>query len=85
MDWWSLAPYWIPGIIAVIAIVILAAASRSRGRKRSARSRLAASSSEEWVYLDSSHVGEPHSERQRQRFASFRARIAAGHKRHARR
>ena len=85
MDWSSLAPYWVPGIIAVVAVVVLAAAARSRVRKRSSRDRPAVSSSEEWSYLDSSHIGEPHSERQRHRFASFRARVATGHKRHARR
>jgi hypothetical protein len=84
VDWWSLAPYWVPAIIAVVAIVVVAAAARSRSARRS-RTPRESSSSDEWAYLDSSHVGEPHSERQRQRFAAFRTRVSAGQKRHARR
>jgi len=59
MDWWTLAPYWIPGIVAFVAIVILAAASRSRAARRSARKRRAPSSPVDPFYLDSSHMGEP--------------------------
>jgi len=84
MDWSSLAPYWVPGIVAVVAIVVVAAAARSRAARRSARVRRDPASSEEWPYLDSSHVGGPQSERQHRRFASLRARVAAEHKRQAR-
>jgi hypothetical protein len=85
MDWLSIAPYWVPGVIALVAVVVVAAAARSRAARRSARRDRYSASTDEWAYLDSSHVGEPHSERQRQRFAAFRARVASGEKRHARR
>jgi hypothetical protein len=85
MDWWSLAPYWIPAIVAVVAILILAAAARSRAARRSARSRRAPSSSVDAFYLDSSHIGEPQAEDRPDRLKAFAARIASGRKRHAHR
>jgi hypothetical protein len=85
MDWWSLAPYWIPGIIAVIAIVILAAASRSRAARRSARNRRVPSSSVDSLYLDSSHIRDPQSEDWPGSAERFDTPLASGRKRHARR
>ena len=59
MDWWSLAPYWVPALAAVIAVVVLVGAARSRAARRSARPRQGASSSVDLSYLDSSHMDEP--------------------------
>jgi len=59
MDWSSLAPYWVPGIVAVVAIVILLATARSRAARRSARKRRVPSEAVDPFYLDSSHMGEP--------------------------
>jgi anti-sigma-K factor RskA len=59
MDWWSLAPYWVPAIAAVIAVVVLVGAARARAARRSARPRQGASAAVDQSYLDSSHIGEP--------------------------
>jgi hypothetical protein len=86
MDWWSLAPYWVPALVAVVAIVVLVGAAHSRSVRRSRRSRQAASSSVDPYYLDSSHMGEPQAGNPTRRQVRFRAEATAGGKsRHARR
>jgi hypothetical protein len=60
MDWWNLAPYWLPVLAAVIAVVVLVGAVRSRAARRSARPRPGPSSAVDLFYLDSSHIIEPH-------------------------
>jgi len=82
MDWWSLAPYWVPGIIAVVVVVVIAAAARSRATKRSAREHRTPSVPEDWSYLDSSHIGEPQSRLRSGHARTFRSRAASGRKRH---
>ena len=59
MDWWSLAPYWVPALAAVIAVVVLIGVARSRAARRAARPRQGASAAVDVSYLDSSHMGEP--------------------------
>jgi hypothetical protein len=59
MDWWSLAPYWLPALVAVVAVIVLVGAARSRAARKSRRSRQSAASSVDPFYLDSSHMGEP--------------------------
>ena len=59
MDWWSLAPYWVPALAAVIAVVVLIRVARSRAARRATRPRQGASAAVDVSYLDSSHMGEP--------------------------
>lgn len=80
MDWWSLAPYWVPALVAVVAIVVLVGAARSRAARRSGRSRHAASSSVDPFYLDSSHMGEPQTGNPTRRHLRFGADATAGGK-----
>jgi hypothetical protein len=81
-DWWGLAPYWVPVIIAAVAVVVLASAARARTR-RSARHRPASSSSVDAFYLDSSHMGEPESRGGVSGYSAFNAGRAGAHKRRA--
>jgi hypothetical protein len=85
MDWWSLAPYWMPALAAVIAVVVLVGAVRSRAARRSARPRQGASSSVDQFYLDSSHIGEPQARDAPHGYARFDVGPAAGAKRRGRR
>ncbi len=59
MDFWSLAPYWLPALAAVIAVIVLVRAARMRAARRSRRPREGTSSPVDVSYLDSSHIGEP--------------------------
>ena len=86
MDWWNLAPYWVPAIIGVVALVVLASAARSRAIKRSRLHRSAQpSSSVDSFYLDSSHMGEPRTEERTGSYDAFGSGRRSAHKRHARR
>ena len=86
MDWSNLAPYWVPAIIAVVALVILASAARSRAIKRSRRDRSAPPSSpDDSFYLDSSHMGEPWTEDRPGGYDAFGSGGRSTHRRHARR
>jgi hypothetical protein len=86
MDWWSLAPYWLPALVAVVAVVVLLAAARSRAARKSRRPRQAAASSVDPFYLDSSHMGEPQAGNSPSRHGRFRPGASASSKsRHARR
>ena len=58
MDLWSLAQYWLPALVAVVAVVVLVRAAHSRASK-STRQRHATGSPVDVSYLDSSHIGEP--------------------------
>ncbi|HEX8013105.1 MAG TPA: hypothetical protein VF814_19605 [Casimicrobiaceae bacterium] len=80
MDWWSLAPYWVPALVAVVAVVVLLGAARSRATRRAKRARRAASSSVDPFYLDSSHMGEPHAEKPTRGHVRFDAGPSAGGK-----
>jgi hypothetical protein len=80
MDWWSLAPYWVPALVAVVAVVVLVGAAHSRALRRSRRSRQAASSSVDPFYLDSSHMGEPQAGNPTRRHVRFDAEATAGGK-----
>jgi len=86
MDWWSLAPYWLPALVAVVAVGVLVAAARSRAARKSRRPRQAAASSVDPYYLDSSHMGEPQTGNSPSRHARFRSGASAsGKSRRARR
>jgi hypothetical protein len=78
MDWWSLAPYWMPALAAVIAVVVLVGVARSRAARRSARPRQGASSSVDSSYLDSSHIDEPQAAGAPRGHARFDIGAAAG-------
>jgi hypothetical protein len=78
MDFWSLAPYWLPALAGVIAVVVLVAAARSRAARKSARPRQGASSSVDSSYLDSSHIDEPQAAGAPRGHARFDAGAAAG-------
>jgi len=80
MDWWSLAPYWLPALVAVVAVVVLVAAARSRAARKSRRPRQAAASSVDPYYLDSSHMGEPQTGNAPSRHARLRPCTTAGGK-----
>ncbi len=84
MDWWGLAPYWIPAVIAVIAFVLFVLMARSRAARRSSRRPRVPSSSVDPFYLDSSHAGEPQTQDGPRRYGRFAAGGAARPKRHAR-
>ena len=71
MDWRSFAPYWIPAIIAVIAVALLALAARKRSARRSGRRPPVPSSSVDPFYLDSSHAGEPETQERPRRHRSL--------------
>jgi hypothetical protein len=70
MDWWSLAPYWLPAL----------GAARSRAARKSRRSRQSAASSVDPFYLDSSHMGEPQTGNSPSRHARFRPGATASGK-----
>jgi hypothetical protein len=80
MDWWSLAPYWLPALVAVVAVAVLVGAARSRAARKSRRPRQAAASSVDPFYLDSSHMGEPQAGNSPSRRARFRPGATAGGK-----
>jgi hypothetical protein len=80
MDWWSLAPYWLPALVAVVAVVVLVGAARSRAARRARRPRQAAASSVDPFYLDSSHMGEPQTGNAPSRHARFRPGVTSSSK-----
>jgi hypothetical protein len=59
MDFWSLAQYWLPALVALVAVVVFVRAARSRASKSATRQRPVTGSPVDLSYLDSSHIGEP--------------------------
>jgi hypothetical protein len=78
MDFWSLVQYWLPALVAVVAIVILVRAAHSRASKSASRQRHATGSPVDVSYLDSSHIGEPQSGDTPRGHARFELGPAAG-------
>jgi hypothetical protein len=78
MDFWSLAQYWLPALVAVVAIVVLLRAAHSRASRSGSRQRHATGSPVDVAYLDSSHIGEPQASDPPRGHARFELGPAAG-------
>jgi hypothetical protein len=82
MDFWSLAQYWLPALVAVVAVAVLVRAAHSRAA-RSTRQRRATGSPVDVSYLDSSHIGEPQTENSPRGAARFDLPAAGARSRRA--
>jgi len=81
MDWRTLAPYWIPAVVAVAAVAVLVLTARTRAGRRRSRRTPAPSSSVDPSYLDSSHPAEPQTEDRPRQYGTLDAGTAPRPKR----